>query len=76
MYSSLGNQSAKLHSLHSSKAHTILVYPRVDSEAPLFILQICASDIGIGVVSEQDGHVVAYASCTLTESDNTPKENA
>ena len=47
----------------------ILAYPRFDSEAPPFILQTDASAVGIGAVLEQDGHVVAYASRTLTKSE-------
>lgn len=47
----------------------ILAYPRFDSEAPPFILQTDASAVGIGAVLEQDGHVVVYASHTLTKSE-------
>ena len=47
----------------------ILAYPRFDSEASPFLLQTDASAVGIGAVLEQDGHVVAYASRTLTKSE-------
>ncbi len=47
----------------------VLVYPRFDSEAKEFVLQSDASDTGLGAVLEQDGHVVAYASCALTKSE-------
>ena len=47
----------------------ILVYPRFDPEAHPFVLQTDASAVGIGAVLEQGGHVVAYASHTLTKSE-------
>ena len=47
----------------------ILVYPRFDSIAPLFILQTDASAVGIGCVLEQDRLVLAYASYMLTKSE-------
>ena len=43
----------------------ILAYPRFDS----FLLQTDARTVGIGAVLEQDGHVVAYASRTLTKGE-------
>lgn len=54
----------------------ILAYPRFDSEAPPFLLQTDASDVGTGAELEQDGHVVAYASRTLTKSEQQSRENA
>ena len=47
----------------------ILVYPRFDSNAPLFVLQTDASSVGVGAVLEQDGKVVAYASRALTKAE-------
>jgi len=37
----------------------ILAYPRFNCE---FVLQTDASAMGVGVVLEQDGHIIAYAS--------------
>ena len=45
----------------------ILVYPRFDSIAPLFVLQTDASSVGVGAVLEQSGKVVAYATHALAK---------
>ena len=47
----------------------ILAYPRFDHQASPFILQTDASAVGLGAVLEQDGHVIAYASRTLSTSE-------
>ena len=47
----------------------ILVYPRFDSNAPLFVLQTDASSVGVGAVLEQGGKVVASASRALTKAE-------
>ena len=47
----------------------ILVYPRFDSNAHLFVLQTDASSVGVGAVLEQGGKVVAYASRALTKAE-------
>ena len=44
----------------------VLSYPRFGSEASTFVLQIDASAVVLGAVLEQDGHVIAYTSCSLT----------
>ena len=44
----------------------VLAYPRFDSSASEFQLQTDASAVGLGAVLEQDGHVVAYGSRSLT----------
>ena len=43
-----------------------------------FNLQTDASAVGIGAVLEQEGHVIAYASCSLTppESSTVSKQKA
>ena len=45
----------------------VLVYPHFDPAAGRFVLQTDASAGGLGAVLEQDGHVIAYASRTLTK---------
>ena len=47
----------------------VLVYPDLTQKASPFILQTDASATGLGAVLEQDGHVVGYASRTLTKSE-------
>ena len=44
----------------------VLTYPRFTPDASTFVLQTDASAVGLGAVLEQDGHVVAYASRSLT----------
>ena len=44
----------------------ILIYSRFTPDASTFVLQTDASAVGLGAVLEQDGHVVAYASRSLT----------
>jgi len=48
----------------------ILAYPDFSSAAPPFVLQTDASAVGLGAVLEQGGHVIAYASWTLTKSES------
>ena len=47
----------------------VLVYPHFGSSAEQFILQTDASATGIGAILEQGGHVVAYASRSLSSSE-------
>ena len=47
----------------------VLAYPRFDHQASEFMLQTDASAVGLGAVLEQDGHVIAYASRSLTPSE-------
>ena len=47
----------------------VLAYPQFGPSAEQFILQTDASATGIGAVLEQGGHVVAYASRTLSSSE-------
>ena len=47
----------------------VLTYPEFSPSSEPFSLQTDASAVGIGVVLEQAGHVVAYASRTLTQSE-------
>ena len=47
----------------------ILVHPKFDKQASTIILQTDASAIGLGAVLEQEGHVIAYASRTLSTSE-------
>ena len=47
----------------------MLVYPQFNSSASEFVLQTDASDVGIGAVLEQEGHAVAFSSCSLTKSE-------
>ena len=49
--------------------HPVLAYPCFFQEANPFVLQTDASAIGLGAVLEQDGHVIAYASRSLTSSE-------
>ena len=44
----------------------VLAYPHFSPQASEFILQTDASAAGLGAVLEQDGHVIAYASRSLT----------
>ena len=47
----------------------VLAYPCFHQEAEPFVLQTDASAIGLGAVLEQYGHVIAYASRSLTSSE-------
>ena len=47
----------------------ILHYPNFGSDAGPFVLQSDASATGLGAVLEQDGHVIAYASRVLSNSE-------
>ena len=46
------------------------VYPRFNYSTSEFVLQTDASDVGLGAVVEQDGHVVEYSSRSLTKYEN------
>ena len=48
---------------------SILTYPDFSATAPPFVLQMDPSAVGLGAVLEQGGHVIAYASRTLTKSE-------
>ena len=48
----------------------ILTYPDFLMNAPAFVLETDASDVGLGAVLEKGGHVIAYASQTLTNSES------
>ena len=48
----------------------VLTYPDFSATAPPFMLQTDASAVGLGAVLEQGGHVIAYASRTLTKSES------
>ena len=48
----------------------VLTYPDFSATAPPFVLQTDASAVGLGAVLEQGGHVIAYASRTLTKSES------
>ena len=47
----------------------VLTFPQFGTSADEFVLQTDASDVGIGAVLEQGGHVVAYASRSLSKSE-------
>ena len=47
----------------------VLAYPCFHQEAEPFVLQTDASAIGLGAVLEQNEHVIAYASQSLTSSE-------
>ena len=47
----------------------ILTYPRFGVDSPTFQLLTDASASGLGVILEQGGHVIAYASRTLSEAE-------
>ena len=52
----------------SLKEKLVQAYPPFDSNADLFTLQTDASDVGLGAVLEQGGHLIAYASRLLTKA--------
>ena len=47
----------------------VLAYPRFGPNADEFVLQTDASAVGLGAILEQGGHVIAYASRTLTSAE-------
>ena len=44
--------------------------PRFDRQAGTMVLQTDASGVGLGAVLEQEGHVIGYASRTLSRSES------
>ena len=48
----------------------VLAFPRFDRQAGIMILQTDASGVGLGAVLEQEGHVIGYASRTLSRSES------
>ena len=56
-------------SLFTVERQAILAFPQFTGDAPPFLLQTDASAVGVGAVLEQGGCVIAYASCTLTKSE-------
>ena len=47
----------------------VLTYPRFDHHAPQFMLYTHASNVGLGVVLEQEGHAIGFASRTLSKAE-------
>lgn len=50
------------------------MYPSVSHASTEFTLLTGASAVGVGAVLEQDGHVIAYASRSLTQSERQYSE--
>ena len=48
----------------------VLAFPRFDRQAGSMVLQTDASGVGLGAVLEQEGHVIGYASRTLSRSES------
>eukprot|EP00731_Ephydatia_muelleri_P005310 Em0002g1486a len=48
----------------------VLAFPRFDRQAGTMVLQTDASGVGLGAVLEQEGHVIGYASRTLSRSES------
>ena len=46
-----------------------MAYPCFDPCADEFVLQTDASAVGLGAILEKSGHVIAYASRSLTSSE-------
>ena len=53
----------------------VLAYPCFDKNSSQFILQTDASSVGLGAVLEQGGHVIAYASRSLTSQLNSTAQS-
>ena len=51
---------------NTSLKHQSSVSPQFDDQASEFSLRTDTSTVGLGVVLEVDGHVIAYASWSLT----------
>ena len=47
----------------------VLMYPKFDSNAPMFVLQTDTSSVGLGAVLEQNGSVIAYASRAINSTE-------
>ena len=63
-----------MHSARSKGMLTsspVFIHPQFGPLAGEFILQTDASDVGIGAILEQDGHIVAYGSHSLSKSERT-----
>ena len=48
----------------------VLAFPCFDRQAGTMVLQTDASGVGLGAVLEQEGHVIGYASRTLSRSES------
>ena len=62
-------QQAFSQSKEALTSTPILHYPNFGSDAGPFVLQSDASATGLGAILEQDGHVIAYASWVLSNSE-------
>ena len=47
----------------------ILAYTQLDKASPPFVLQTDASSVGLGAVLEQNDHVIAYISRSLSKAE-------
>ena len=65
----MGHGLSLAESVSQADSDGTVPHPRFDPEAKMFVLQSDASATGFGAVLEQDGHVVAFVSCALTNSE-------